>query len=89
MACFRLHGEGLPFSDKFVCFARLDGHGYDVKRGDALHGEDVKRTDSNAVLFAIAAVAINDGKHFAGFRPALDRAEFHGDLDAGRYTRHE
>jgi len=89
MTGFCLDGEGLPFSDEFVRFARRDREHGKVERGEALHGEDVEGADGHAVLFAVAAVAVDDGEHCASFRLALAWARLHKDLDAGRYTQQE
>ena len=89
MTGFAADSEGLPFSDELVRFAWCDGEHGEIERGDALHGEYVKGANGDAVLFAVAAVPVNDGEHGARFLLALARAEIHKSLDAGRYTQRE
>ena len=79
MTRFCADGEGLPFSDEFVRFARCNWEHGEVERGDALHGEDVEWADGDAVLLAVAAVAVDDGEHCARFRLALTWESRHKD----------
>ncbi len=53
--------EGLPFADEFVCLPRRRGEHGEIQCGEALHGEYIEWADGDAVLFAVAAVAIDDG----------------------------
>jgi len=61
VAGFGANGEGLPFADEFVRFPRQHGEHGEIQCGQALHGEYIERADGDAVLFAVAAVAIDDG----------------------------
>ncbi len=89
MACLGADGEGLPFPDELVRFAwRHRQHG-EIERGDALHGEDFEGAEGEAVLLAIATVAIDHGDHRSGIGLALTGESRHRDYDAGRYTQRE
>lgn len=89
MAGFGADRECLPFADEFVCFPRRHGEHGEIQCGEALHGEYIEWADGDAVLFAVAAVAIDDGNEPARFRLALAGEACHKDLDAGRYTQRE
>lgn len=79
MALFSLNSEGLPLADELVRFARRDGQHDEIERADALHGEDVEGADGDAILFAVAAVAVDYGENGAGFRLALVGESRHKD----------
>jgi hypothetical protein len=61
VAGFGTHGERLPFADELMSFARRYREDDEIERGDALHGEDLERADGDALLLAVAAVAVDDG----------------------------
>lgn len=89
MAGFGAHGEGLPFSQQLMCLARRDRKHSEIKRGDALHGENVKGADCDTILPAVTTAAVDDGEHCASFRLALAGKMRHKELDAGGYTQRE
>lgn len=66
-----MDGEGLPFSDELVRFAWCDREHGQVERSDSLHGEDIEGAEGDAVLFAVAAAAVDDGERGTGLRLAL------------------
>ena len=91
MACLRLYNKCLPFPNKFVRFPRWNGKGADVGHGQALHSEHIEGTYRYAILFSLAAAAVDEWHKLTRFRLTLARTSrrFHKRLDACRYTQHE
>lgn len=72
-----------------MCLARRDRKHNEIKCSEALHSENVKGADCDAILPAVTAAAVDDGEHCAGFRLAPAGKMRHKELDAGGYTQRE